>query len=83
MSAVVTASALQSFSRDGLVFDVRDQGPPGGHVVILLHGFPATSAAWDAIVPGLTAEGYRVLAPNQRGYSPRARPRWDLSRPHS
>ena len=68
-------TALQTFERDGLVFDVRDEGPEDGPVVVLLHGFPQTSASWDAIVPGLTSAGYRTLAPDQRGYSPRARPR--------
>ena len=30
---------------------------------------------WQAVIPRLTAQGYRCLAPLQRGYSPRARPR--------
>jgi pimeloyl-ACP methyl ester carboxylesterase len=42
---------------------------------VLLHGYPETNASWDAVIPALTSAGYRVLAPNQRGYSPRARPR--------
>ena len=42
--------------------------------VILLHGFPATSAMWDPVVTPLTQAGYRVLAFDQRGYSPGARP---------
>ena len=36
--------------------------------MILLHGYPETKASWDDVVPGLTAAGYRVLAPDQRGY---------------
>jgi pimeloyl-ACP methyl ester carboxylesterase len=40
----------------------------------MLHGFPETSSTWDLCVPGLTDAGYRVLAPDQRGYSPGARP---------
>lgn len=58
-----------------LVFDVHDAGPPDGEVVILLHGFPQTAACWDGVIPGLTNAGFRVLAPDQRGYSPRARPK--------
>ncbi|EFV11915.1 alpha/beta fold hydrolase [Segniliparus rugosus] len=65
---------LTSFTNDGLTFDVRDEGPQDGPVVILLHGFPQTSASWSGVIPRLVAAGFRVLAPDQRGYSPGARP---------
>jgi pimeloyl-ACP methyl ester carboxylesterase len=65
---------VNEFRNGELVFDVRDEGPADGQVVILLHGFPQTKAAWDDVVPGLADAGYRVLAPDQRGYSRRARP---------
>ncbi len=65
---------LTQFTSDGLTFDVRDAGPLDGPVVIALHGFPQTSASWAGVVPLLTAAGYRVLTPDQRGYSPGARP---------
>ena len=67
-------SGMDQFRRDGLVFDVRDEGPADGPVVVLLHGFPQRNSSWDAIIERLTAQGYRCLAPNQRGYSPGARP---------
>lgn len=66
---------MESYTNKGLTFDVRDEGPPDGDVVVLLHGFPQTSASWDGVSALLTKEGYRTLAPDQRGYSPRARPR--------
>jgi pimeloyl-ACP methyl ester carboxylesterase len=66
---------LGTFSRDGLVFDVTDAGPAGGRVVIALHGFPEDRQCWSRLIGPLTGAGYRVLAPDQRGYSPRARPR--------
>ncbi len=66
---------MDSFRRDGLTFDVRDAGPPDGEPVVLLHGFPQDSAAWDAVSPQLHQHGLRTLAPDQRGYSPMARPR--------
>ena len=65
---------MNEFRNGDLVFDVRDEGPETGEVVILLHGFPQTKEAWDDVVPGLVAADYRVLAPDQRGYSRRARP---------
>jgi pimeloyl-ACP methyl ester carboxylesterase len=42
--------------------------------VILLHGFPETSAMWQYLMPHIADAGYRVIAPDQRGYSPGARP---------
>lgn len=69
--------------RDGLVLDVRTAGPEDGEPVVLLHGFPQTSRSWTALArlltsgPGAGAEHppVRLLAPDQRGYSPGARPR--------
>ena len=66
---------MEQLRRDGLVFDVTDAGPPDGEVVVLLHGWPQDRSAWQQVGERLTAEGLRVLAPDQRGYSPRARPR--------
>ena len=70
----MTAPLLR-YSHDGWTFDVRDAGPPGAPVAIALHGFPQTAASWSGVVPHLVAAGRRVLAPDQRGYSPGARPR--------
>lgn len=42
--------------------------------MVLLHGFPQSNDSWNAVIDRLTARGYRCLAPNQRGYSPGARP---------
>jgi pimeloyl-ACP methyl ester carboxylesterase len=58
----------------GLEFDVRTEGDPDGEVVLLLHGFPQHAGAWDGIWPALVEAGYRVVLPDQRGYSPGARP---------
>lgn len=65
---------MDSYRRGELVFDVTDDGPDDGPVVVLLHGFPQQNTSWRAIIPLLTAAGFRCLAPNQRGYSPGARP---------
>jgi len=65
---------MEQYRRDDLTFDVREAGPPDGPVVVLLHGFPQHNDSWDAVIDRLTAQGYRCLAPNQRGYSPGARP---------
>src|SRR5947209_18502953 len=65
---------MDHYRHNGLTFDVRDAGPADGPVVVLLHGFPQHNDSWDAVIDRLTAQGYRCLAPNQRGYSPGARP---------
>lgn len=57
-----------------LTFDVRVTGPDDGDPIILLHGFPQTSLSWTNVVPRLVDAGLRVIAFDQRGYSPRARP---------
>lgn len=66
-------ATIRSYRHDGLTFDIDDSGGDGD-VVVLLHGFPQTKESWGRITPALAAAGYRVLAPNQRGYSPGARP---------
>lgn len=65
---------MQTFHRGALTFDVRDAGPADGDVAILLHGFPQHSTSWDLVAPLLHERGLRTLCPDQRGYSPGARP---------
>ena len=68
------AEPMENYRRGNLVFDVIDEGPVDGPVVVLLHGFPQFNSSWNKVIPRLTAQGYRCLAPNQRGYSRGARP---------
>ncbi|HEX6244116.1 MAG TPA: alpha/beta hydrolase, partial [Polyangiales bacterium] len=67
--------ALTSIQVGELVFQARVAGPEDGVPVLLLHGFPQTSMQWRAQIEALAGAGYRVVAPDQRGYSPGARPR--------
>ncbi len=55
-------------------FDVDADGPESGPPVVLLHGFPQNRREWHAVAPRLHDAGFRTLAPDQRGYSPGARP---------
>ncbi len=57
-----------------LVFEARAEGPAEGELVLLLHGFPQTSLSWRNQLGALAAAGYQAVAPDQRGYSPGARP---------
>lgn len=67
-------SRLSTWARDELLFDVRDSGPVDGEVVVCLHGFPQDGTSYDGVARLLAADGLRVLVPDQRGYSPGARP---------
>ena len=57
-----------------LTFTVDQAGPEAGPPVLMLHGFPQTRRAWRSQLQALSAAGYRGVAPDQRGYSPGARP---------
>ncbi len=63
----------REIAANGMTFHCRESSTEG-EAVILLHGFPETSHMWIGLMERLAAEGYRCLAPNQRGYSPGARP---------
>lgn len=65
---------ITQYEHDRLTFDVRDEGPLDGVPVVLLHGFPERSSTWRSVAPILHEAGMRTYAPDQRGYSPGARP---------
>lgn len=50
----------------GLSFALNDVGE--GSAVILLHGFPDSRHVWRYLIPALLDAGYRVIAPDLRGY---------------
>jgi len=68
---------VDGYQRGELRFDVTDLGPrePEAPVALCLHGFPQDRSAYDGVAERLAGSGVRVLAPDQRGYSPGARPR--------
>lgn len=61
-------------SASAMLFDALAAGPEEGELVLLLHGFPQTSYSLRHQVRALGEAGYRAVAPDQRGYSPGARP---------
>jgi pimeloyl-ACP methyl ester carboxylesterase len=61
-------------STNGVDLFVVEDGPEDGPVVVLAHGFPELSYSWRHQVPALAAAGYRVLAPDMRGYGRSSRP---------
>ncbi|MFC9332146.1 alpha/beta fold hydrolase, partial [Kitasatospora sp. NPDC057015] len=57
---------------NGIRMHVAEQGE--GPLVVLLHGFPETWYSWRHQFSALVAAGYRVVAPDQRGYGRTDRP---------
>lgn len=58
--------------------DVRlhfvEAGDPGGPLIILLHGFPEFWYSWRYQIPVLADAGFRVIAPDMRGYNLSSKP---------
>jgi len=57
---------MQTVQVGGIELAVADQG--SGPAVVLCHGFPSLARSWRHQVAGLVAAGYRVIAPDMRGY---------------
>ncbi|MGW9478563.1 alpha/beta fold hydrolase [Saccharomonospora azurea] len=57
---------MPSLPLPGLTLDYDDVGR--GHPVVLLHGHPFDRTLWRPQVERLTSEGFRVIAPDLRGY---------------
>jgi pimeloyl-ACP methyl ester carboxylesterase len=49
-----------------LTLSVHESG--SGPAVVLCHGFPELAYSWRRQIPALAAAGFRVIAPDQRGY---------------
>jgi len=45
-----------------------------GQPVVLIHGYPLSSASWEKQVPQLLAAGYRVIAYDRRGFGKSSQP---------
>jgi pimeloyl-ACP methyl ester carboxylesterase len=45
-----------------------------GPLIVLLHGFPEFWFGWRSQIPELAAAGFRVVAPDMRGYNLSSRP---------
>ena len=56
----------QTVQTDGLSQSVLTAGE--GPLVLLVHGFPELAISWTAQIEALAAAGYRVVAPDMRGY---------------
>ncbi len=60
---------------NGVDLHVVEAGPTDGPLAVLLHGFPDFWWSWRSLIPALVGRGFRVVAPDQRGYNLSDRPR--------
>jgi len=81
--AVAAATAELGVAFESRRVDVGDvtlhvvsAGPVAGDPVVLLHGFPEFWYAWRHVMARLAAAGFRVIAPDQRGYNLSDKPGW-------
>ncbi len=56
----------------GIRLNVIDAG--SGPAVLFIHGFPDTSAVWRYQIPAMVKAGYRVVAPDVRGFGKSDKP---------
>lgn len=52
----------------GITLHVAEAGPADGPAVLLLHGWPQNWWMWRHLIPVLAGAGFRVLAPDLRGF---------------
>lgn len=69
---MITGAERKIVRTAGAELEVWQAG--AGPAVVLLHGFPELAYSWRHQVPALAAAGFRVIAPNQRGYGQSSRP---------
>ena len=67
------ATRTELVQTKGLRFEVTMAGE-GDKLALLLHGFPESAYSWRHQVPLLVRLGYRVWAPNLRGYGKSDKP---------
>jgi pimeloyl-ACP methyl ester carboxylesterase len=59
---------------NGIELSFVDEGEEGRPIVVLCHGFPELGYSWRHQIPALTSAGWRVLAPDMRGYGESSAP---------
>src|SRR5258708_6359701 len=59
---------------NGVSLHMAQAGPADGPLVVLLHGFPEFWFEWRDYFEPLAQAGFRVVAPDQRGYNLSSKP---------
>ncbi len=76
-SAFLEGFDVQRIQLTDLTINCASEG--SGPSVLLLHGHPQTHVVWRKVAPRLLAAGYRVIAPDLRGYGDSDKPDSDPS----
>ena|SRR5713226_1916799 len=63
----VVPTSIQRVEADGVRVFYRSAGDPNAPVVLLLHGFPASSFMFRELIPRLASQ-HRVIAPDLPGF---------------
>jgi pimeloyl-ACP methyl ester carboxylesterase len=66
---------FQYLKTNGVRLHIARAGPEDGEPVFLLHGFPDAWFGWEAQIESLADAGFRVIAPDQRGYNVSDKPK--------
>ena len=61
--------SFATMAGNGVSLHVAVAGPQDGPLTILLHGFPEFWYGWKSQISTIAGAGFRVLAPDQRGYN--------------
>jgi len=69
MSVLGEGVKVETVEAGGMRFEVHEAGDPTSRrLALCLHGFPEHAVSWRWQMPLLARLGYKVWAPNQRGY---------------
>ncbi len=75
MSKLPEIVRFSRISTNGIHLHIAEAGPSNGLLVFLLHGFPEFWYGWRNHIQPLSARGFHVVAPDQRGYNLSDKPR--------
>ena len=65
----------KKINTNGIMLHVAFAGPDDGEPVFLLHGFPDFWFCWEDQINALANQGFRVVAPDQRGFNQSEKPK--------
>ncbi len=62
------------YTVNGIRLHVAEAGDPGGKIILFLHGFPEFWYGWHRQLDYFAQQGFRAVAPDQRGYNLSSKP---------